>query len=761
MLALCPKEVVLRHKGLALFVFAFIPWLALAVLAYFDLVLWGAVAGLAITGAIFLIMPPGRKWGILQPFSLLFFLVACAAAIALGGDLNTRIPNLLAGGFACLTIMGGYGILEGVHFPSHYISIGLPETMVESPAFQETTRFLTLAWDGIFVLGLAADIFCMLALHGKTSISLSAILSAALIGFGMVMTPLLVILSMKKMETGLVEKGPVSIKWKPMVLTPGRPLLKNEYDAVVIGAGMGGLASACLLSTSGMKVFVAEKERTPGGYCNTYEWQGYPLNAGPTMIMGGEGSATLAMLKRLGLDREIAMRRLDWGIADGKIALRLGQGIDSDLEKLGKKFPGTRDALRRLFQDLRRFRGEIMDRYDMMAPALPLNLDEYHENFVRHPISSRWQNVTFQSMLDEYLPDSELNRLFGNLAALLGGNPRTFPAYEGAVILATLFFDGIAYPDGHFSNLTKNMAALLRHSGAEMVTSCGAEEVLFKGEGSRILPIGVRLSDGSQVRSNVVILNVDPRRAVSGLVPASTLGMDFVKGMEKLKPSCSTFTLHMIFEDDIKLPDRIFLVPAKPRRVRAADNYIQIDAVIISKERREEGKKGCGLMARINIPNNIYHVFEAGRSGKELGAELAAVVKEEIASLIPATRKSVKEFVTLPTQFAKLTSNNQGSAFGFAPEMGQWYYKRFGPRLPIPNTYLVGAWSRYGGGVEGAALSGIVAARELCGEKPYSSPHITEVLDENEENGEEKDARRGLLARVRGRRKEQEDDADE
>jgi phytoene dehydrogenase-like protein len=751
----------LRHKGLALLVLAFLPWLALPVFAYFDLVLVGAIVGLAITGGMFLIMPAGRKWGILQPFSLLFFAVACAAAVALGSDLNTRIPNLLAGGFACLTIMGAYGILEGIQFPSHYISIGLPETMADSPLFEKATRLLTAAWYGIFILGLTANIVCMLALNGDSAINLSAILSASLIGFGILMSPALILLSMRKMETGLVEKGPVSIKWHPYVLTPGRPLLKNEYDAVVVGAGIGGLASACLLSTSGMKIFVAEKGRTLGGYCNTYDWQGYPLNAGPTMIMGGSGSATLALLKRLGLDREIAIRKLDWGLADGKIALRLGQGIDSDLEKIGKKFPGSRNGLQRLFGDLRRFRGEIMDRGDMLAPALPLNLDEYHENFVRHPISSRWQNVTYQEMLDEYLPDNAMNRILGNLAALLGGHPHTFPAYEGAAILTTLFFEGIAYPDGHFSNLIKKMEGLLRRSGAEIVTSCGAEEVLFKGEGSRTMPIGVRLSDGSQVRSNVVVLDVDPRRAVEGLIPSSILGTDFVRGMEKMKPSCSACVLHLIFEEDLKLPDRIFLVPSKSRRVRAGDSYIQIDSVIITKERRGEGKKGCVLMARVNVPHNSYHVFENAGAGRELGSEITAVVKEEMANLIPATRKSVKEFITLPTQFSKLTSNNQGSAFGFAPKMGQWYYKRFGPRLPVPNTYLVGAWSRYGGGVEGAVLSGIVTARELCGETPYSTSGMGPILDENEENGEEKGARRGLLTRLRGRRKEQEEDDDD
>lgn len=745
------------RRGLLLLLLAFLPWLALPVFAYFDLVLWGAIIGIALTGLLFLVMPAGHKWGILQPFSLLFFLVALAAALGQGGDLNTRIPNLLAGGFACLAIMGGYGVLEKVNFPANYISIGLPESMAENPLLDRTVVILTLAWDAIFIIGLIVNIFCLLALHGKDSSRLSAACSAGLIALGIVMTPIIVLLLMRKMEAGLVEKGPVSIKWNPQVLTPGRPLLKNEYDAVVIGSGVGGLASACLLAKAGMKVFVSEKERATGGYCNTYEWQGYPLNAGPTMIAGGEGSITLALLRRLGLEDRVPMRSLDWGVADGNVALRLGQGAESDMEKLGNKFAGSREGLEGLFQDLRRFRGEIMDRGDMLAPPLPLNLDEYHDDILRHPVSSRWQNITFQAMLDEYLPHSALNPLLGNLAGLLAGNARTFPAYEGAGILSSLFLDDMVYPERHFSKMTKEMASLVAEEGGDIVTSCAAEEVLFKGEGARTIPIGVRLSDGSQVRSNVVILDVDPRRAFTGLIPASMLGGEFIKGMEKIKPSCSAFVLHLLFEEELKMPDRIFLFPKRPRRIRAGDNYIQIDSIILSREKRIDGGKGCVLMARINVPNDSYQVFEDSARGGELSRELASVVKEEIANVLPATRRSIKEFMTLPTQFSKLTSNGQGSAFGFAPQLGQWYYKRFGPRLPIPGTYLVGAWSRYGGGIEGAMLSGIVTARELCGEKAYAAaaPFVSDEMES--ENGEERGRRRRILSRARGKRRELED----
>jgi phytoene dehydrogenase-like protein len=690
-------------------------------MAYLDLALWGAAAGLAIVLAMFLLLPSGRRWGILQAFSLLFFVVACAAVFVLGDDISTRIPNLLAGGFACLTIMAGYGAIEGIFFPAHYVYLDYPESMRESPILRQTLWILTLAWDAVFLAGLAVNLVSMLALRGDTSTSTATIASAALIALGMVATPLIVIFMPRRMEAGLVEKGPLSIKWDTPVLEPGLSLRKNEYDAVVVGSGIGGLSCAALLSQAGMKVMVVEKARLVGGYCQTYDWEGFPLNSGPTVLLGGgEGGTINALIRRLGLEKEVPMRRMHWGMADGKMALRLGMGIDEDLAKMEGKFPTARDGLRRLLGDLRRFRGELMDRPDLLTSPLPSNLEEYHEQFVRHPISALWQNLSFQAMLDEYLPDEQLGSLLLKTSSLLGGEPRRFPAYEGARLLVALLLDGIHYPANHLSHLSQKLAGVVSGAGGEVLTSCGAEEVLVQGEGTRGRPIGMRLADGSQVRSGVVVLDMDPRRALTGLLQPLALGLEFLKEMEKLKVSGSAFVLHLIFQEDLRIPERVFLFPPKARRVRTGDTYLEVDSIVLTKEAcTEADRPGCVLLARINIPSHCYHVFEDAAESAEMGAELTYLVKEEISSILPAVKNAVKEFVTLPSHFTRLTSNGQGAAFGFAPMLDQWYYRRPGPRLPLPNLYLVGAWSRFGGGVEGAALSGVIAARELCGERPY------------------------------------------
>src|SRR3954465_3820448 len=45
-----------------------------------------------------------------------------------------------------------------------------------------------------------------------------------------------------------------------------KPEIKPYYDVTIIGAGMGGLTTAALLSKAGLSVCVLEKEPHPGGY---------------------------------------------------------------------------------------------------------------------------------------------------------------------------------------------------------------------------------------------------------------------------------------------------------------------------------------------------------------------------------------------------------------------------------------------------------------------------------------------------------------
>src|SRR5262245_51352819 len=81
----------------------------------------------------------------------------------------------------------------------------------------------------------------------------------------------------------------------------------SSYDAIVVGAGLGGLTTAALLAKTGWKVLVAEAGRAPGGYAHAFRRNGYTFD--PAIHMVPEAPFVEHLLGHLGA--EIDLQPLD------------------------------------------------------------------------------------------------------------------------------------------------------------------------------------------------------------------------------------------------------------------------------------------------------------------------------------------------------------------------------------------------------------------------------------------------------------------
>ena len=56
-------------------------------------------------------------------------------------------------------------------------------------------------------------------------------------------------------------------------------------SAIVIGAGIGGLAAAARLANAGYRVTLVEKNAAPGGRTTALDLGGYRFDVGPTFFL--------------------------------------------------------------------------------------------------------------------------------------------------------------------------------------------------------------------------------------------------------------------------------------------------------------------------------------------------------------------------------------------------------------------------------------------------------------------------------------------
>ena len=74
----------------------------------------------------------------------------------------------------------------------------------------------------------------------------------------------------------------------------------GNFDAIIIGSGIGGLVTASQLSAKGVRVLVLEKYIIPGGSGGSFKRKGYTFDVGASMIFGfGEKGYTNLLIEKI------------------------------------------------------------------------------------------------------------------------------------------------------------------------------------------------------------------------------------------------------------------------------------------------------------------------------------------------------------------------------------------------------------------------------------------------------------------------------
>src|SRR5262245_27759975 len=129
-----------------------------------------------------------------------------------------------------------------------------------------------------------------------------------------------------------------------------------SYDAVVIGAGVGGLIAASLLARAGLSVLVCEQHYMVGGYCSTFKRKGYTFDAATHFypLLGNPETLTGRLLAEIGCPTGwVKMDPVDtFHFPDGT-RFDVPAGFDTYLARLKADFPEESAALDSFFAAVR------------------------------------------------------------------------------------------------------------------------------------------------------------------------------------------------------------------------------------------------------------------------------------------------------------------------------------------------------------------------------------------------------------------------
>ncbi|RVT81989.1 phytoene desaturase [Rhodobacteraceae bacterium CCMM004] len=272
--------------------------------------------------------------------------------------------------------------------------------------------------------------------------------------------------------------------------------------AIVIGAGLGGLASAMRLGAKGYAVTVLDRLDGPGGRGSAITEAGHRFDLGPTIVTVPQVFRELWAACGRDFDAEVDLRPLDpfyeirW--PDGaRFAAR--QDTDAMRAEVARLSPTDVAGFERFLVDSeRRYRFGFED-----LGRRPMN--RLKDLIAVLPTFARLRaDRSVQAHAARRFRDPRLQMAFSFHPLFIGGDPfRVTSMYILVSHLEKAF--GVHYAIGGVAAIAEAMVRVIRDQGGEVIYGAEADEIAIQGRRAT----GVRLTDGRALPADIVVSNAD------------------------------------------------------------------------------------------------------------------------------------------------------------------------------------------------------------------------------------------------------------
>jgi phytoene desaturase len=488
---------------------------------------------------------------------------------------------------------------------------------------------------------------------------------------------------------------------------------------IIIGAGVGGTATAIRLKLLGYTVQVFEKNDYPGGKLTHFETNGFRFDAGPSLFTSPQLIEELFTLAKEPIAPYFTYKKLEvacnYFYEDGINIKAYTNKIDFALELQEK----TGEPI----QNVYRYLNHASDAYNHIANIFLRYSLHVIETLFKAPIGKalgklKWPYL-FKSLNDynqAAFKSPKLVQLFNRFATYNGSNPYKAPAML-SLIAHLEHNEGAFYPKGGMISITNALYRLAVKLGVEFSFGKSVQQIITKDNRVKGVMVDNEIYDAAIVVSNMDVyftyknlLNDSSKAAKVKKQERSSSAFIFYWGMNKTFPSLD---LHNIFfsADYKKEFNAIFKtgIPFNDPTV-----YINITNKIEPGKHAPVGKENWFVM--VNVPANSGQDWNALEDfyRRAIIHKLNKILGEEIESCIEFSE------VLSPVTIESRTASYMGSLYGTSSNSKMAAFMRH-PNYSKTTSglYFVGGSVHPGGGIP-LCLSSAAIVSNLIQEK-YTS----------------------------------------
>jgi len=503
---------------------------------------------------------------------------------------------------------------------------------------------------------------------------------------------------------------------------------------VIIGAGIGGIATASYLARAGYDVHVYEKLDYLGGRAGVLDKDGFHFDIGPSWYLMPEvfehffelmGTTTKDQLELIKLKNSY---KVYFGTGD-PITIRSDQ-----------------EHNRQVFESIEKGAGEKLSQYAKQAAEvydlsikhfLYTNFQTFSE-FIKPGIMikglrlGRLTLTTYDREVSRFFEDSRLKRVLEYSAVFLGASP--FDTSGIYTLMAALDYrDGVFYPKGGIYKLVEAMVALSKKQGVNYHLNSSIKKIISSKDRAQYLA----LENGEKVEADIFVSNADLQFTETKLLNPETQTYP-EEYWKKRNPGPSALMMYLGVKgklDELEHHDLLFVDEWKQNFDSIYKNKKAPDpaSIYISKATASDpsfAPKGHeALVVLVPFPAGVY----PDEKESEALADKYLDDIQSMTGILDLKKRIVSKTIMTPSDYRDKYNSWQGSALGPAHTISQTAILRTGNvSKKLNNLYYVGGSTIPGIGMPMVIISAELTYKRITGDKNGGKVSAIERIDNNE-----------------------------
>jgi all-trans-retinol 13,14-reductase len=506
----------------------------------------------------------------------------------------------------------------------------------------------------------------------------------------------------------------------------------EQFDTIIIGSGVGGLATAICLARTGQKVLVLEQHYVPGGWSHSFTLNGQRFSPGVHYVgFMDEGQSTNELYRGLGIANDMVFFRMNKNGYEHCLinneTFDLPAGVENLNTILAARFPKEEKNIRKYLTLVQRVSYELQ-----LIPKLKGFWQKITVPF-RTKHFGKFALFPLKKVIGWHIKDPLLKAVL-NIQCGDHGLPPNRACFPVHCSVMSHYFDGGFYPMGGGGGIVKAMTNGIKRNGGEIRVKQDVVKILIENKKA----IGIQLKNGDKIIAKNIVSNADPSITYLNLIGKEHLSSKLIKKLEKTKYSVTSLILFLTLDIDVTK----FGVDSGNIWMMKDENDDANFDDLMNNDIAEGDSFPVVFISCTTIKdpvsfNGRYHNFEVvtyvnydkmkafngledyhNEDYKAFKLKVINKLMNNIEKIIPGAKQSVVQVeLGTPKTNEFYVNSTRGNVYGTEKtlnQVGPFSYKN---KAEIENLYLCGA-STLSHGVGGATHSGVAAAATILNCKP-------------------------------------------